>query len=316
MSPPTDFVKLASRLFLAKDDIPVQDHTPIADMFTFYPIESVIVMKKGLELGMISSTILLVHCFCIILSNWPSGGMLTSDESFMDKLLLLLCSLRILIALPRPLFWFKTRREFTEARYMATPQQVTERLIDIYSHPYKLERTLLYTYYVWLGCVTALLWLTPITVPHSVQFAKTLWRHIMLNIASLVFHRVACVSLFYWLMESEFKRGIPADVLDKFTDVSVYHKGWLSSVEKEVEESPKATTVEDRMVVKDHMYTDNECSICYADFQDGDKIRGLRCGHDFHASCVDVWLLEHHNRCPLCLSLVGPAAVGSSNHHD
>mmetsp|Transcript_28599 Transcript_28599/g.23673 ORF Transcript_28599/g.23673 Transcript_28599/m.23673 type:complete len:90 (-) Transcript_28599:125-394(-) len=68
---------------------------------------------------------------------------------------------------------------------MATPQQVTERLTDIYSHPYKLERTLLYTYYVWLGCVTAILWLTPMTIPHSVQFAKTLWRHIMLNIASL-----------------------------------------------------------------------------------------------------------------------------------
>lgn len=41
----------------------------------------------------------------------------------------------------------------------------------------------------------------------------------MMNLASIILHRVVCVSLFYWLMESDFKRGIPADVLDKYSKV-------------------------------------------------------------------------------------------------
>ncbi|KAF4683309.1 hypothetical protein FOZ60_009351 [Perkinsus olseni] len=297
---PSDLLKTASRIFLARDELPVHDHTPIADMFALYPLESVIVMTKGLELGMASSTILLAHCFYIVLCHFPSGGFIGSTQaSWTDKLLLLLCVMRIVVALPRPFFWVKTRRDFLEARYLSTPQQITARLLDIYSHPYKLERTLLYTYYTWLGCITTLLCLLPATLPHNADLAKTLWRHVLLNIASLVFHRVACVSLFYWLMESEFKRGIPAEILDRFTDVSVYHQGWLSNLGRSEGSS-------NEVVVKDHQYSSNDCAICYTDFKEGDRIRGLRCGHDFHASCVDVWLLQHQNRCPLCLRLVGP----------
>ena len=33
----------------------------------------------------------------------------------------------------------------------------------------------------------------------------------------------------------------------------------------------------------------------------GPAIRELRCGHAFHAACVDTWLLQHANvTCPLC----------------
>jgi len=47
------------------------------------------------------------------------------------------------------------------------------------------------------------------------------------------------------------------------------------------------------------------CSICLDDFMPGQKQRILPCGHVFHSSCVDEWLissLTRHNRseCPLC----------------
>ncbi|EER02531.1 ring finger protein, putative [Perkinsus marinus ATCC 50983] len=297
-------LKKFSQIFLAREELPVHEHTPIADMFALYPIESVIVMTRGLELGMASSTILLAHCLYIVICNIPSSGFIEPTEAtLIDRALLLLCILRIIIALPRPLFWLRTRRDFIEARYLSTPQQITARLLDIYSHPFKIERILLFTYYTWLACVTALLCLLPISFPHNIEFAKTLWRHLLLNLASLVFHRVACVSLFYWLMESEFKRGIPAEILDRFTDVTVYHSGWLSNL---ICTESNGSSRENEVVVKDHRYSSNDCAICYTDFQDGDRIRGLRCGHDFHAACVDMWLLEHQNRCPLCLRLVGP----------
>ena len=42
------------------------------------------------------------------------------------------------------------------------------------------------------------------------------------------------------------------------------------------------------------------CTICLETFADGEVIRPLPCGHFFHQTCVDVWLLEQAHTCPLC----------------
>ncbi|KAJ1279574.1 hypothetical protein BS78_04G165600 [Paspalum vaginatum] len=43
-----------------------------------------------------------------------------------------------------------------------------------------------------------------------------------------------------------------------------------------------------------------DCAVCLAELEDGDEARFLpRCGHGFHAGCVDVWLASH-TTCPLC----------------
>lgn len=43
-----------------------------------------------------------------------------------------------------------------------------------------------------------------------------------------------------------------------------------------------------------------ECSICLCEVNVGDKIRCLdSCGHTFHRSCIDLWLLRRGD-CPLC----------------
>jgi hypothetical protein len=41
------------------------------------------------------------------------------------------------------------------------------------------------------------------------------------------------------------------------------------------------------------------CAVCLADFEAGDALRALACGHSFHADCVDPWLVEQQT-CPLC----------------
>lgn len=44
---------------------------------------------------------------------------------------------------------------------------------------------------------------------------------------------------------------------------------------------------------------DNECTVCLAEYQDGEALRTLPCGHFFHAAkCIDRWLLSHSS-CPM-----------------
>lgn len=45
---------------------------------------------------------------------------------------------------------------------------------------------------------------------------------------------------------------------------------------------------------------ESHCPICLVDFRQGDNVRTLpRCGHFFHQSCVDLWLLRRAE-CPMC----------------
>ncbi len=42
------------------------------------------------------------------------------------------------------------------------------------------------------------------------------------------------------------------------------------------------------------------CAICLDTLEDDDDIRGLTCGHAFHAGCLDPWLTSRRASCPLC----------------
>jgi hypothetical protein len=42
-----------------------------------------------------------------------------------------------------------------------------------------------------------------------------------------------------------------------------------------------------------------ECTVCLANFQEGERIRLLPCNHVFHSACIDEWL-GRDAHCPLC----------------
>lgn len=250
----------------------------MAEMFALFPHESAVVMQRGIELGIVCSSLLVIHCMWLVLQFWP-------NERFTDQLLSGLCVARVVCAVPRPYFWFWTRKLFVEARYEPTPQLVTQRLLQIYANPFVVERGLLLLYYGWLAIVTcAVCWVQ--LEAEQTLFTQQLWRHCLLNFVSIVLHRILCVVLFYYLMQSNFKRGIPADVLEKYTKRLAFTQS--SRREQQLGDG------------------DIECSICFSLYADGEEIRKLSCSHHFHQRCIDVWLLGHQNRCPLCLSVVGP----------
>ena len=46
--------------------------------------------------------------------------------------------------------------------------------------------------------------------------------------------------------------------------------------------------------------TERACCVCLEDYGKGDTVKTLpRCGHRFHAHCIDRWLLCR-NACPVC----------------
>merc|ERR1719399_1224469 len=111
----------------------------MVEMFRLFPHESAVVMRRGIELGIICSCILVTHCSVLVARFW------SSQDQF-DVILRGVCLARIVFAIPRPYFWFHTRKLFVEARYQPTPQLVAQRLLFIYAHPYKVERGLLLFY--------------------------------------------------------------------------------------------------------------------------------------------------------------------------
>ena len=43
------------------------------------------------------------------------------------------------------------------------------------------------------------------------------------------------------------------------------------------------------------------CALCLEAYEPGSVLRHLPCGHSYHKTCVDAWLIERqHHTCPLC----------------
>lgn len=49
-----------------------------------------------------------------------------------------------------------------------------------------------------------------------------------------------------------------------------------------------------------YIQQDDNCAICFDNFEDNQIIRQLPCTHRFHADCVDHWLLNSSSQCPMC----------------
>lgn len=63
-------------------------------------------------------------------------------------------------------------------------------------------------------------------------------------------------------------------------------------------------------------YSDNSCSVCLDEYEEGDELLQLTCGHVFHRNCIDLWL-KGHRVCPCCrwgvTSRVGPKPAKSGH---
>ncbi|XP_031561845.1 uncharacterized protein LOC116297703 [Actinia tenebrosa] len=71
--------------------------------------------------------------------------------------------------------------------------------------------------------------------------------------------------------------------LDSFVEVK--------TVPKAVIDRMKTEKVENEM--------ENPCMICMEEYEMGETLKYLKCGHFFHSSCIRTWLTVNSDKCPL-----------------
>lgn len=65
---------------------------------------------------------------------------------------------------------------------------------------------------------------------------------------------------------------------------------------KDNEEEEEADIIDQRSL----HFDSGSCAICLELIEDDDIVRGLICGHVFHAECLDPWLTKRRACCPMC----------------
>lgn len=96
-------------------------------------------------------------------------------------------------------------------------------------------------------------------------------------------------------------------VTEKTVDASEQPLPKLTAVDTAVTDARKSEDEEDdddhiHGAIAPEMIADpgDSCAICIDTLEQDDDIRGLTCGHAFHAGCLDPWLTSRRACCPLC----------------
>mmetsp|Transcript_35003 Transcript_35003/g.62992 ORF Transcript_35003/g.62992 Transcript_35003/m.62992 type:complete len:323 (+) Transcript_35003:37-1005(+) len=248
------------------------------DIVMFFPHEFAIVSRRQLEFGGIISSALVVYNAYLM---WivPSTGLR------LDWLLRMVCHARIASFFPRPFFWHRLHRMYGEVREQPTPQLVRERLastIEWQSRGFCLSAIS----HSWLCLVPLLLYSSPQT-----DLTDRLGRHCKLCWLWFIGSRVLNALIFNVLRASNINRGMSHACLVRHTESVRFDKNW-------------------------HSPGDTECGICLFDYEMGDHVRLLGCGHHFHVNCVDRWLEQYSNHCPFCRAVIGPTSQQSEKKDD
>ncbi|GBB83860.1 hypothetical protein RclHR1_10510001 [Rhizophagus clarus] len=66
-------------------------------------------------------------------------------------------------------------------------------------------------------------------------------------------------------------------------------------------------------IITDLLGNAEKCQVCLCDYIADEEIRVLNCRHGFHKECIDKWLTEGSNKCPICRGVGVPPRESETN---
>jgi hypothetical protein len=254
------------------------DGNMLEEMFNRYPHEIAISIRWEKEVGLVWDAIAFLRCTHLAASAWPC-------ETSHDVVLNVFCWMWMICLLPFPYFDICARNRLLEARCSLSKEVVAQKLIEMHitASCFGICWTRMYVIVllccgIGLQCSSAVQSYFDV---HSHEAMKT----IVVSSFGIVGRMAVRISIFMWLVASNFDQTIQRDVLNNYSMLVTF--------------DPRSNILGDG---------DMDCSICFGNYEEGESIRKLQCGHHFHRDCVDAWLVSRKCSCPMCLREVAPAA--------
>jgi len=76
------------------------------------------------------------------------------------------------------------------------------------------------------------------------------------------------------------------------------------TVKRQVRVIPEVIFSSGKLEAKRIRLTNDGCPICLADFKEKTRIKLLPCNHGFHPECIEPWIRQHNDSCPMCRETV------------
>ncbi|KAE9975420.1 hypothetical protein BLS_002601 [Venturia inaequalis] len=95
-------------------------------------------------------------------------------------------------------------------------------------------------------------------------------------------------------------------MIEKIDDVEHNNRDSIAAAKTRIietadEDSDDEEPISDAAVPEELLNAPGDtCAICLDTLEDDEEVRGLTCGHAFHAHCLDPWLSTRRACCPLC----------------
>jgi len=75
-------------------------------------------------------------------------------------------------------------------------------------------------------------------------------------------------------------------------------------VKRQIRVIPEVIFSSGKLKAKGIKLTNDCCPICLADFKEKTRIKVLPCDHGFHPECIEPWIRQHNDSCPMCRETV------------
>jgi len=249
----------------------IESHDPLLEVVRQYPEEAAWFMKVVMLFGSLSGILISIPCGVFLSCHWEPCGLCNRP---LRCWVLVHCLLQVLQAPVRLIF-------FTQLCHVQRQNgdiQECVRMLTL-SQAWKASKTVSIVTYGWF--ILGVVWLlnsthcNPCPGVYHLSLAAILTAMLRLLVTLGVFYHSFPPRPQEEPQPSTKPRGASQDMIDFMPLV-------------EFGPHSRADVLE------------SSCAVCLSEFEWGDVLRRLPCGHHFHSPCIDRWL-RRNKVCPLCL---------------